>query len=195
MLQTYKKFRPIALINYSFKIFSKALNNRLIKLSERLISPNQIAFIKGRYILESVVAAHEIIHEVARRKETGIFLKLDYEKAYGRVTWSFLEEVLRSRGFNHKWIGWILKLVRGGSVCVRLNDENSSYFSPGKGLRQGDPLSPLLFNLVIDIFTRMLLKATNSDIIQGLLPNVFQGGIISLQYADDTLLFLKHNYQ
>jgi len=195
MLQTYKKFRPIALINCSFKIFSKALNNMLIKLSERLISPNQTVFIKGRYILESVVAAHKIIHEVVRRKETGFFLKLDYEKAYDRVNWSFLEEVLRSRGFNHKWIGWILKLVRGGSVCVRLNDENSSYFSPGKGLRQGDPLSPLLFNLVIDIFTRMLLKATNSDIIQGLLPNVFQGGIISLQYADDTLLFLKHNYQ
>ena len=171
------------------------MNDRLIKLSERLISPNQTVFIKGRYILESVVAAHEIIHEVAIRKETGIFLKLDYEKAYDRVNWSFLEEVLRSRGFNHKWISWILKLVRGGSVCVRLNDENSSYFSPGKGLRQGDPLSPLLFNLVIDIFTRMLLKAANSDIIQGLLPNVFQGGIISLQYADDTLLFLKHNYQ
>ena len=130
-----KKFRPITLINCSFKIFSKALNNRLIKISERLISPNQTAFIKGRYIIESVVAAHEIIHEVARKKEARIFLKLDYEKAYDRVNWSFLEEVLRTRGFNHKWIGWILKLVKGGSVCVRLNNENSSYFSPGKGLR------------------------------------------------------------
>jgi len=61
-----KKFRPIALINCSFKIFSKALNNRLIKIIDRLLSPNQTAFIKGRYILESVVAAHEIIHEIAR---------------------------------------------------------------------------------------------------------------------------------
>ena len=63
-----RKFKPIALINCSFKIFSKALNNRLIKIIDRLISPNQTAFIQGRYILESVVAAHEIIHEVSRKK-------------------------------------------------------------------------------------------------------------------------------
>jgi hypothetical protein len=70
-----KKFRPIALINCSFKIFSKALNNRLIKIIDRLISPNQTAIIKGRYILESVVAAHEIIYEVPRKKEGGIVLE------------------------------------------------------------------------------------------------------------------------
>ena len=71
-----RKFRPIALINCSFKIFSKALNNRLIKIVDRLISPNQTAFIQGRYILESVVAAHEIIHEVSREKNLVLFLKL-----------------------------------------------------------------------------------------------------------------------
>ena len=73
---------------------------------------------------------------------------------------------------------------------MRMNDENSSYFTPGKGLRQGDPLSPILFNLVADVFTRMLMKAANQGFIQGLLPEVHEGGIISLQYADDTLLFL-----
>ena len=67
-----KKFRPISLLNCSFKIFSKALNNRLIKVCDRLIAPNQNAFIKGRFILESMVAAHEIIHEVLRNKENGI---------------------------------------------------------------------------------------------------------------------------
>ena len=62
------------------------LNNRLIGLAHRLIASNQTAFIKGRYILESVVAAHEIIHDVHRNKEEGIMLKLDYEKAYDRVS-------------------------------------------------------------------------------------------------------------
>lgn len=57
-----KKFRPISLINYNFKIFAKALNNRLEKISDRLLVPNQTAFVKRRYILESVVSAHEIIH-------------------------------------------------------------------------------------------------------------------------------------
>lgn len=78
---------------------------------------------------------------------------------------------------------------------MRLNDENSRYFTPGKGLRQGDPLSPLLFNLVIDVFTKILIKAARANMIQGLLLTVEEGGVISLQYADDTLLFLKNDLQ
>jgi len=97
-----KKFRPISLINCSFKIFAKALNNRLIRLAARLICANQTAFIKGRFILESVVAAHEIIHDIRRCNESGVILKLDYEKAYDRVSWGFIEEMLFSRGFGAK---------------------------------------------------------------------------------------------
>ena len=81
-----KKFRPISLINCSFKLFSKLLNNRLIGVADRLIASNQTVFIKGRYILESVVAAHEVIHEVHKQKDAGVILKLDYEKAYDRVS-------------------------------------------------------------------------------------------------------------
>jgi hypothetical protein len=130
--KTLKKFRPISLLNCSFKIFGKLLNNRLIKVANRLIASNQTAFIKGRYILESVVAAHEIIHEV-HRKESGVVLKLDYEKAYDRVSWTFLEEMLKSRGFGDKWRGWISKVVQGGSLCIRLNDENSTFFNLVRG--------------------------------------------------------------
>lgn len=162
-----KKFKHIALINCSFKILSKALNNRLITIIDRLISPNLIAFIKGKYILErafikgtyileSVVATHEIIHEVDRKKEAGIILKLDYKKAYNRVDWDLLEEGLKSRGSSGTWINWITKMTRGVSICARLNDENGSYFLVGKGLRQGDPLSHLLFNFVVDVFTKIL---------------------------------------
>jgi hypothetical protein len=71
--RTLKKFRPISLLNCSFKIFGKMLNNRLIAVADRLITSNQTTFIKGRYILESVVAAHEIIHEVHRVKSQGLF--------------------------------------------------------------------------------------------------------------------------
>ena len=67
------------------------------------------------------------------KKDSGIILKLDYEKAYDRVNWHFLLEVLKSRGFCDKWINWIISLTQGGSVCVRLNDENGPYFSVGKG--------------------------------------------------------------
>jgi len=84
-------------------------------------------------------------------------------------------------------------VVRGSSICVRINEEGSSYFKAGKGLRQGDPLSPLLFNLVADVFTRMLIKAADQNLITGLMPEAFPGGIISLQYADDTQLFLEND--
>ena len=82
----------------------------------------------------------------------------------------FLEEMLISRGFGKTWVGWVMTVVIGGSLCVRINDQNSTYFKPGKGLRQGDPLSPLLFNLVADIFTRMLVKDARNNLIVGLLP-------------------------
>jgi len=108
-----KKFRPISLINCSFKIFAKALNNRLIKVADRLICTNQTTFIKRRFILESVVAAHEIIHEIHRNKESGIILKLDYEKAYDRVSWTFIDDMLTSRGFGAKWRGWMKKVIQG----------------------------------------------------------------------------------
>jgi hypothetical protein len=137
-----KKFRPISLINCSFKIFSKVLTLRLGKIVDRLVLPQQSAFIHGRYILESVVLAHEIIHSVNSKKEKGVVLKLDYEKAYDRVCWDFLFEVLKSRVFNGTWIGWIEKIVKKGSVGICLNGEESPLFKTGKGLRQGDPLSP-----------------------------------------------------
>jgi hypothetical protein len=69
-------------------------------------------------------------------------MKLDYEKTYNRVSWYFLEEMLLTKGFGSKWIGWIMKMVKGGSISMRINEENSSYFRPGKVLRQAGVLYP-----------------------------------------------------
>jgi hypothetical protein len=107
---------------------------------------------KGRFILESVVSAHEIIHELHRSHSSGLVLKPDYEKAYDRVSWEFLNEMLVSRGFGSKFRGWISKALVDGSFCVRINDQNSQYFVAGKGLKQGDPLSPILFNCIAEFF-------------------------------------------
>jgi hypothetical protein len=190
-----KKFRPISLINCSFKIFAKALNNILVLICDRLLSCNQTVFVKGMFILESVVSAHEIIHDVVRGGEKAVVLKLDYEKAYDRVSWHFLEEMLYTRGFGKKWISWIMSLVKEGSIAIRLNDVKSPYFQPGKGLTQGDPLSPLLFNSIADVFTRLLSKAACRGYITGLMTKLYLEGVISLQYAGDTLLFLDNDVQ
>ena len=186
-----QKFRPIALTNCSFKIFSKCMTNRLGVVCEKLISPNQSAFLRGRYILESVVSAHEIIHEVARRDQPGFIFKLDYEKAYDMVNREFMLKMLAARGFSPKCLYLFKSLLDKGSVGVRINDVNSDFFLTGRGVRQGDPISPLFFNLVADVFTKSLTKAANRGLISGLLQDFNATGVISMQYADDTLLFLN----
>jgi hypothetical protein len=95
------------------------LNNRLEILCDRLLAPNQTVFVRGRYILESVVSAHEIIHEAIKSGQMGLVLKLDYEEAYDRVDWQFLEELPQSRGFGPRWITWVMSLVRGGVNCCQ----------------------------------------------------------------------------
>lgn len=86
-------------------------------------------------------------------------LKLDYGKAFDFVNLDFLEELLQCRGFDGKWITWMHKITHGESVGVKITGHESDFFLTGKGLRQGDPLSPLLFNLVLDVLTNMLAKA------------------------------------
>jgi hypothetical protein len=81
-----KQFRPISLLNCSFKIFSKLLTIRLGHISQRIVNNSQLAFIKGRYILESVVVDHELVHSLNKSGEQGVILKLDFEKAYDRVS-------------------------------------------------------------------------------------------------------------
>ena len=186
-----KQFRPISLLNCSFKIFSKLLTLRLSSVVQRIVAPTQSAFIKGRFILESVVVAHELVHSVHQSGEPGVILKLDYEKAYDRVSWSFLFDMLEARCFDPVWINWIRHIVVGGSLDIMVNGEESSYFKPGKGLRQRDPLSPFLFNLVGDGLSRMLKKVVDRGIVTGLLEDFRQRGIVALQYADDTILFSK----
>jgi hypothetical protein len=97
------QFRPIALINVVFKIVSKAFTVKLDPIAHRIISPNQTTFIKGRFILDGVLALHEIVHEAKTKKLGCILLKLDFEKAYNRVNWDFLFEVLRCKGFDPEW--------------------------------------------------------------------------------------------
>jgi hypothetical protein len=191
--RSMKKFRLISLLNCSFKIFTKAVTNRYAKIMNRLISQCQSAFIRGRFILESVVTAHEVIHEIHSKKEQGLVFKIDYEKAYDKVNLDFLYEVLSARGFSTKFIGMIRQITQNGSIGVKVNEVEGEFFLTGKGVRQGDPLAPLLFNTVVDVFTRMLVKGVNARLIRGLCSNLIPGGVVSLQYADDTLLFLEND--
>lgn len=192
---TVKQFRPVCLLNVIYKIITKTLTIRLTSVIEEIISPYQTAFIPGRNILEGVVILQEVLHELRMSKQAGVILKLDFEKAYDKVDWNFLEEVLKRKGFSETWIHWINQAVRGGRVCIDMNGMRGEFFRSFKGLRQGDPLSPLLFNLVADALSAMLTRAASAGLIQGLVPSLVAGGITHLQYADDTILLLQFSVE
>jgi hypothetical protein len=97
-----KNFRPICLLNVCYKIMTKTLNNRLSTCINKVISENQFGFVKCKYILDCVVALHEIIHEIKKKKQNGIILKIDFEKAYDKVNWHFLYNMLQQKGFGDK---------------------------------------------------------------------------------------------
>ena len=122
------QFRPIALINVVFKIVAKAFATKLDPIANRVISPNQTAFIKNRFILDGSLALLEIIHELRRKKLGGVLLKLDFEKAYDRVNWDFLSEVLRIKGFDAGFIHKISQLVSGGQTAISINGEIGPFF-------------------------------------------------------------------
>ena len=86
-----EQYRPICLLNVSFKIFTKVLNNRLLHVAQKIVRPSQSAFLPGRHIMDGVLILHETIHKLNRKKKDGVILKLDFEKAYDKVKWSFLQ--------------------------------------------------------------------------------------------------------
>ncbi|KAK1694221.1 hypothetical protein QYE76_010918 [Lolium multiflorum] len=114
------QYRPIALINVIFKIISKAYASKLDPIAHRILSPNQTAFIKGRNILDGPLALMEIIHDIRKRKHSGVLLKLDFEKAYDGVNWDFLGEVLRCKGgIKHlKYADDTLILIQGSDEDI-----------------------------------------------------------------------------
>jgi hypothetical protein len=83
---------------------------------------------------------HEAVHELHTKKLNGVILKLDFERAYDNVKWSFLQQTLRMKGFSPEWRALINYFMSGGSVAIQVNDDIGRYFQTRKGLRQGDPL-------------------------------------------------------
>jgi len=138
-----------------------------------------------------VLSLHEILHDTKSRKKRGLILKLDFEKAYDKLNWEFLLDCLIQRGFPQKCCSWIRVVLTSGTLSVKANDKRGPYFKSGKGVRQGDPLSPLLFNIAADSLAKMVTMGQSNNIIGGLITEYVHNGIALLQYADDTILCLQ----
>uniref|UniRef100_A0A2N9HH03 Reverse transcriptase domain-containing protein n=1 Tax=Fagus sylvatica TaxID=28930 RepID=A0A2N9HH03_FAGSY len=186
-------YRPISLCNTVYKIIAKILVSRIRPVLDSLISPCQSAFIPDRWIVENQLIVQEILHSFKKRKVKGGFvaLKVDLQKAYDRVNWSFLKEVLYRFGFHEKFIMWIMQCVTKVSFSILINGGKTKSFIPSRGLRQGDPLSPYLFILCQEVLSRLIERSFASGAIHGVKMNTNGPAFTHVMYADDLMLFAK----
>ncbi|XP_004310201.1 PREDICTED: uncharacterized protein LOC101298860 [Fragaria vesca subsp. vesca] len=188
------QLRPISLCNVLYKLGSKVLANRLKPILKSVIAPNQSAFVPRRHISNNSILAFEISHHLKRMygggNDFGV-LKLDMSKAYDRVKWGFLEEVMRSMGFHGVWIGWVMRCIKTVSYSFILNGEPRGNHTPTRGLRQGDSISPYLFLLCAKGLSRMLTYAEMRGGIHGVSIATGAPSINHLFFADDSFIFLR----
>src|SRR5688572_1305162 len=99
------------------------------------------------------------------------------------------------KGFCQQWCTWVERFISGGSVGIKINDDPGHYFQTKKGLRQGDPMSPILFNIMADMLSILIKRAKDDGQIKGFIPHLVEDGLSILQYADDTILFMDHDLE
>jgi len=176
-----------------YKIVAKLLANRIRKVMPSIIEETQFAFIEGRHLLQSVLITNEIIDEARKNHKPCLIFKIDFEKAYDSVSWEFLLYMLRRFGFSSRWIKWIEGSLKSMSMSVLVNGSPSNEFIPQKGIRQGDPLAPFLFNVIVEALSGLQRKAIAENMYKGYPVGSKKVDISILQYADDTI-FWRSNY-
>jgi hypothetical protein len=189
---TVDQFRPIALTNFKFKIISKVIADRLANILPTIVSEEQRGFIKGRNIKDCIALASEVINVLDKKSFGGnLALKIDVSKAFDTINWDFLLKVLSCFGFNHTFCNWIKSILHSASVSVCINGKQEGYFKCKRGVRQGDPLSPLLFCIAEEVLSRGISKL----VPYGKLELITASRSVKVPshcfYADDIMVYCK----
>jgi hypothetical protein len=176
------------LIHSFSKLITKCLANRLAAVLNGLVRRNQSAFIRGRCIQDNFRAVRLSCKALHARRVPSVLLKIDIAKAFNSVSWAFLLEVLQHMGFGRRWRNWISAILGTASTKILLNGVPGRRICHARGLRQGDPLSPMLFVLVMEVVNHAVRWLDDEELLEPL------GAVQSVQrvslYADDLVLFV-----
>ncbi|GJZ52405.1 putative RNA-directed DNA polymerase, eukaryota, reverse transcriptase zinc-binding domain protein, partial [Tanacetum coccineum] len=153
-----------------------------------LIGETQMAFIKVRQIIDGPLMINEIISWEKKERKRLLLFKVDIEKAFDSLNWNFLISVMSQMGFSLKWINWIISCLNSSYASVLINGIPTKEFKLERGLRQGDPLSPFLFILVVEALNVVMLEAKNKNIFKGIEVGNDKVYMSHLQFADDALI-------
>jgi hypothetical protein len=125
--------RPICLLNVSIKIFTKVATITMNTVADHVVRPSQTTFMQGRNILHGLAILHKTVHELHSKKLNGVILKIDFDKAYEKVKWSFLQQTLRMNAFFDEWRALIHRFLSEGNMVIKINDDTCHYFRIKKG--------------------------------------------------------------
>ncbi|KAK4257184.1 hypothetical protein QN277_006806 [Acacia crassicarpa] len=188
-----RDFRPISLCNVSFKIITKVLANRFRGVMSTIVGPEQCSFIAGRSTCDNILIAQEIIHSMRMRgrKKGFVAIKIDMEKAFDRLDWGFIKNTLVGLQLADNLINLIMACVSTTSMSILWNGEGSPCFTPSRGVRQGDPLSPYIFVLCMERLGHLIRAECEARRWK---PFSFKRSgphISHLFFADDLILFTE----
>ncbi|KAL0293769.1 UNVERIFIED_CONTAM: Retrovirus-related Pol polyprotein from type-2 retrotransposable element R2DM [Sesamum angustifolium] len=186
------EFRPISCCNVIYKVITKIIVSRIRESLELLISPSQNAFVPGRLISDNVLLAQELFSGYNQcRLPPRCALKVDLRKAYDTVEWDFLIATLRMFGFPALFIRWIEECLTSAHYSVVVNGGVHGFFAGARGLRQGDPMSPYLFVLVMEVLHMILQQLIEQDGEFQYHWRCQELKLFQLSFADDLLLLCK----
>ncbi|KAA3470829.1 reverse transcriptase [Gossypium australe] len=185
-------FRPISLCTVMYKLVTKTIDKWLQDVMGICIDKAQSAFVPGRLISDNVLLAYELLHTF-RQKRMGkkgyMAVKLDMSKAYDRVEWDFVKQMMKQMGFASRWIELIMKCITTASYAVIINGNRGRNFQPTRGLRQGDPLSPFLFLICSEGLSTLMRSAMRNGLVKGAKACRRGPEISHLLFTDDCILF------
>ena len=178
-----------------YKIVTKIIVARLRPFLSGLITPFQSAFILGRKGIDNAIITQELIHTISRAKgkEGYMAIKIDQEKVYDKLEWSFIRQMLFCINLPRNLIDLIMSYVSSVSTSIIFNESALEPFFPSRGIRQGDPLSPYLFIICMDFLSQLIEEKCSSNQWTPIKSSKNGLAFSHLMFADDLVLFAKAN--